>query len=147
MTNEEAKAQLEVVRECMRVDKAEDIVEALTLAIKALEQQPSEDCISRQAVNKIINKWLSHSDYELKDHIYDMTKKIHKLPSVTPKPKKGKWVNRHYINDGGYRIRMVICSECGEEYGFDYHTGISMDNYKYCPNCGCQMDGDKEDSE
>lgn len=42
------------------------------------------DCISRKAVNRIINKWLSHPDYELKDHIYSMTKKINSLPSVTP---------------------------------------------------------------
>lgn len=47
----------------------------------------SEDCVSRKAVNKIINKWLSHPDYELKDGIYDMTEKIHKLPPVTPAEK------------------------------------------------------------
>ena len=41
-----------------------------------------DDLISRQAVNKIIDKWLSNPDYELKDHIYEMTKKIHELPSV-----------------------------------------------------------------
>ena len=44
------------------------------------------DCISREAVERIINKWLSHSDYELKDHIYSMTEKIHNLPSITPQP-------------------------------------------------------------
>ena len=38
------------------------------------------DYISREAVERIINKWLSHSDYELKDHIYSMTEKIHNLP-------------------------------------------------------------------
>ena len=43
-----------------------------------------DDCISREAVDRIINKWLSHPDYELKDHIYSMTEKIHNLPSVTP---------------------------------------------------------------
>ena len=42
------------------------------------------DCISREAVERIINKWLSHPDYELKDHIYSMTEKIHNLPPVTP---------------------------------------------------------------
>ena len=41
MTNEEAKAQLEVTRECMRVKGANDIAEALDMAIKALEQQPN----------------------------------------------------------------------------------------------------------
>ena len=36
MTNEEAIAQLEVTRECMRVKCANEIVEALDMAIKAL---------------------------------------------------------------------------------------------------------------
>ena len=44
-----------------------------------------EDCISRKAVSKIITKWLSNPYYELKDNIYDMTRKISKLPSVTPR--------------------------------------------------------------
>lgn len=43
------------------------------------------DLISRKAVNKIIDKWLSNPFYELKDHIYEMTKKIHELPSVENK--------------------------------------------------------------
>lgn len=66
------------------------------VAIEALDQEPTTkndlgvDCISREAVERIINKWLSHSDYELKDHIYSMTKKIHNLPSVTPQ--KPKWI-------------------------------------------------------
>lgn len=116
----------------------------------SLEQQSSEDCISRQAVIDIINfedKWLFDANghnANTKIAFSGLESRVKALPSVTPKPKKGKWINRHYINDGGYRIRMVICSECGEEYGFDYHTGISMDNYKYCPNCGADM---KEDSE
>ena len=53
-------------------------------------EEPCEDCISRKSVDKIINKWLSHPDYELKDNIYDMTKMIHKLPSVTPKAERSE---------------------------------------------------------
>ena len=37
MTLDEAKAQLEVTRECMRVKGADDIAEALDMAISALE--------------------------------------------------------------------------------------------------------------
>lgn len=54
------------------------------------------DLISRQAVNKIIDKWLSNPFYELKDHIYEMTKKIHELPSVE---NKGEWIPISSINE------------------------------------------------
>ena len=64
--------------------------EAIDLAIKALEQQPSEDCISRKAVLDVINfedEWL----YDAKSHNADtkiafsaIKSKISELPSVTP---------------------------------------------------------------
>ena len=69
---------------------------AIHSVIEELEQEPTTkndlgvDCISREAVERIINKWLSHTDYELKDHIYSMTKKIHELSSVTPQ--EPRWI-------------------------------------------------------
>ena len=91
-----------------------------------------EDTIGRKAVDKIINKWLSHPDYELKDNIYDMTKKIHKLPSVTPQRPKGKWIHP-------YKSDIACeCSEC--------HIQMPITNYyHYCPNCGAKMSGGGED--
>lgn len=64
------------------------------------------DLISRQAVNKIIDKWLSNPFYELKDHIYEMTKKIHELPSVE---NKGEWIpisERLPEEDGCYLVAV-----------------------------------------
>lgn len=48
-----------------------------------------DSVISRKAVDRIIDKWLANPDYELKYAIYDMTKKIHKLPSVNTEP---RWI-------------------------------------------------------
>lgn len=114
--------------------------EAKTMAIKALEQEPCEDCISRKAVEKIINKWLSHPDYELKDSIYDMTKKIHKLPSVTPQSKTGHWItHEEKFNTLGIAVKGgVKCSECG----YTTHNTLHMElgcPFKFCPNCGAKM--------
>ena len=47
-----------------------------------MSKQADGEYISKDEVNKIINKWLSNPYYELKDNIFDMTKAIHKLPSV-----------------------------------------------------------------
>ena len=67
------------------------LTEVCKLAIKALEQQPSEDCISRQAVLDVINfedKWL----FDAKSHNADthiafsgLESRVKALPSVHPK--------------------------------------------------------------
>ena len=59
MTREEAKALLESRRDLIKSDypKIDDYREALEIAIKALEQKPCEDCISRQAAIDIVNKY------------------------------------------------------------------------------------------
>lgn len=92
MTNEEAIDELEVIYE--RLSHPEDCeqgvysfrdgdyLEALDMAIKALEQQPCDDCISRQEA--LSNKHIVYDD----DGIgYSVVRAdvIAKLPSVTPK--------------------------------------------------------------
>ena len=84
-------------------------------AIKALEQEPCEDAISKQAVIEILG------DYGCTNKEGLLFKDIQELPPVTPKPKTGHWVDRWEYND---------CSFCG------YITRI---RYNYCPNCGAKM--------
>ena len=104
---------------------------------RPLEQEPTTkndlgvDCISRKAVERIINKWLSHSDYELKDHIYSMTEKIHNLPSVTPQePKTGHWIDI-MVGD----MPAQACDQCNTFYPLSYTGG----GHNFCPNCGAKM--------
>ena len=91
-----------------------------------------EDAISRKAVSKIITKWLSNPYYELKDNIYDMTRKISKLPPVTPQRMQGEWID---TDDN-----LANCSNCG--YQIDIHQNRGYMNY--CPNCGAEMSGGGE---
>ena len=58
-----------------------DKYEALDMAIKALEQQLCDDCISRQAVLDIID-----SDWKYEG----MEQYINELPPVTPQPKESE---------------------------------------------------------
>lgn len=101
-------------------------IEALNIAIKALEQQPSEDCISREEALKIMcdncpmyNCVCGCSSY----------RHIEKMSSVTPQRPKGKW---KWKDSGG--ICTCKCSICG--------FGSWEMEFDYCPNCGADMRGD-----
>lgn len=104
--------------------------DCVRLAINALEQEPCEDCISRQAVLdlpriKTHNVW-GNVIYESVD-----VENVRQLPSVTPQPKMGHWVK--VIEENGHAF--YLCSVCKE--GTD-------ENYDYCPFCGCKMQEVKE---
>ena len=76
MTNKEA---LEILDTIPTIGEQ---VDALEMAIKALEQQPCEDCISREEVKNEIRRWLGYLD---EDMISRINVGINRLPSVTPK--------------------------------------------------------------
>ena len=85
----------------------------------AEEIETSEDCISREDAVKIasINSM----------PVYECVKMIKALPSVTPQPTIGKWINVDSLDGALWHA----CSECGETefYATDY-----------CPNCGAKME-------
>ena len=54
---------------------------------------------------------------------------------------KSKWIHRRVIaKDRSFDI--VVCFNCQAEFSWDAETGVCMDNYKICPNCGADMGGD-----
>ena len=60
--------------------------EFIEMAIKALEQQPCEDCVSRQAVKEMLTaEWTKYMPMELDMNLSFVLDKISELPSVTPK--------------------------------------------------------------
>ena len=154
MTREEAKRLLEKMMPQQRRDIKSIphlmITEAFSVAIKALEQQPCEDCISREAVDEYITNLLSGYLYdEERTRLEDLTAYIWELPSVTPKQKTGRWLMPQQ-DDGMsdpiyYQVR---CSECG--FDLDPQTWhMELHQYgadKYCPNCGAKM-GESEDKD
>ena len=121
MTKEEAiahgKEQLEVF--------GGEHAEFIKLAIKALEQEPCEDAISRQSMLD----YLKYLHGEMPEEEF-----VNALPSVTPARKKGKW-----IYSGSYdEVGILFCSKCKHE------IDVSEGYFKYCPNCGAEMEGEEE---
>lgn len=97
-------------------------LEAVEMPIKALEQQPCEDAISRQAVIEIAKS--SKSNWIDNSVLY---KRVNELSPVNPQPKTGHWI--HLKHNKGK------CSECHDVVLIAQMYG----NANYCPNCGARM--------
>jgi len=104
-------------------------------AIKALEQEPCEDVISRQAViDSLHNKFADGFDSDRWWNSMSVLYAINKVPSVTPQPKTGHWIEKEGYDGDTY----YDCPECGNSW--TTIDGTPWDNdMKYCPNCGCRM--------
>lgn len=90
------------------------------------------DCISRTSALDSIN-WA----YNLSDAY----QKINDLPSVTPQPRKGHWIDEGIYADG-QSYHAFMCSAC--EWHF-IENKSELEDYKYCPFCGADMREVKND--
>lgn len=104
--------------------------EDIEQAIKALEQEPCEDAINRQAV--------LDEAFEVDTKEYGRIEvvgvdAIDALPSVNPQePKTGHWIEGKYKD---------TCDKCR----CTYPKNIGFKNY--CPNCGSRMVEPQESEE
>ena len=107
--------------------------QAIDEIIEMLEQEPCEDCISREwLLNELNNKGVEYRA--------DINEIILKAPSVVPK--RGKWIDRASELDAGLGRHNFVCSECAHTAW--YFVGGSEDWWdirkpNYCPNCGADM--------
>ena len=56
----------------------------------------------------------------------------------------GEWT---IIEDDYSFLTTLRCSVCGEEYCFEEYDEDLPPHYRYCPNCGAKMDGERKDNE
>ena len=121
-----------------------DLYEALDMSIKALEQEPCEDCISRSEVILSMKKLYEQDckDYGCEiPECFDADRAIRELkslPSVQPKPKTGRWVGIDEEPHEDYE-----CNRCGYVCSTFTANIKPSEEYKYCPNCGADMRGEE----
>lgn len=157
MTREEKIEMLETEKAYMIAHGGDRQAEALTSAIQVLEQEPCEDCISREKVCDYIAEFVNHEyatdrECEMVEHIIGG---IQHLSSVQPKPKTGHW---KFIQRG--KFIDICCSECGyvsvKDYAYNYTINqldeqekkdfFAKAHMNFCECCGVKM-SESEDKE
>jgi hypothetical protein len=125
---------------CLTIIDNELLYELTHPKIKALEQEPSGDLISRQAVLETLDDMDNALDEDRTVENYkELLKECYEvLPPVNPQePKIGHWVKSNVPNE------EYVCSECGGAcWYYDYQADVVKS--RYCPNCGCRMVEQKE---
>lgn len=107
----------EVCEECIKYPNCDhtmqdDVTETI---IKALEQEPCGNAISRQMAIDEIRKCR---------FVIDAIEKIRALPPVTPQPKTGEWIEeRTYME----------CPNCHDIWHYEENQ---TERFKFCPTCG-----------
>ena len=124
--------------------------------LKKEQQEPCEDCISRQATVERLCKIAEFmnekrnglgSPYVMAALFIQDNKD--EFPPVTPQPKIGHWIGHreHCENLGVMPSGLGAyewCSNC--DCGIDVREW-HRNNYNYCPNCGCRMVEPQESEE
>jgi hypothetical protein len=110
----------------------------LYMAIKALEAQPCEDCISRQAVKETIFEQGSAEKLEIDfAKLLLLQRAIKALPSVTPTRPTGRWIVYDVVKFGDFvGTEKYECSKC--------HHRVGVFKGNFCPNCGAKMEVEDE---
>ena len=90
------------------------------------------DCISRRAAIDAVAEGLKHIFVEYRDVAEKM---LNKVPPAQPERKKGKW---KITNLGAVGV-FDSCSECKRV------VKHKAPFYNYCPNCGADMRGEKNE--
>lgn len=167
MTNEELITGLRHIAHTMERNGHSYYQHIAEDAIKALEQQPCEDCISRQqaldcfeqtntrqgakyAIETLPSVKPKYTDEEI-DRAQAVEQayvdKMVELAVEESKRPKGMWiVDKKYTShfSGGHAVvYSVHCSEC------NYFSTDNMYRmpYKFCPNCGAYMGGEEDDTD
>ena len=87
MTREEAIDLLDNLNGMIEDSRNSDYDTAFKMAIKALEQEPCDDCVRRKEVLDVLkDKWNMFSDAN--DAMQESIDTIEALKPVTPKPKE-----------------------------------------------------------
>jgi len=139
MTREEAIDLLDNLIGMVEDNHNSDYDTALQMGIKALEQEPCDDCISRDMALEKMADYVASGYAVSAEDFEEYSRIICQLPPVTPQSKMGHWEWVQY--DYNPKLGNWHCSECHcvvlECVDKEAEGDIPL--YKYCPQCGAKM--------
>ncbi len=116
--------------------------------IKALEQEPCADTISRQEVLDALDKSKYSNEFCAEHHI-DWSINlgmahivVNELKPVKPPEKIGRWITWKEAGNEIPSETRFECSVC-HDAAQTLCNGLDLLS-SYCPNCGAKMQGEKE---
>lgn len=95
------------------------------------ELKPCEDCVSRDAVEKIT--WEEPSYDDALNVLTEVRDKVRALPSVEPQRPNGEW-----IIDDDFEHHNARCNKCGNIIDSRLLKWYPQ-RYAYCSSCGAKM--------
>ena len=130
MTRKERKKAIDALRVSVPIyamtrEKFNDYIQTLNKVMDWLEQEPCEDCISRQAVLDQTYLWSKDEFLRVTNPFDYLRKRINSLPSVTP---KAMWipVSERLPEEGTECLVTVLHNE---PYSFKYEYKVTEAYY------------------
>lgn len=103
--------------------------------IKAYEQEPCEDCISREdALMCLTGQYIADKEYPLEEIISKHIRRIKALPPVQPARQKGQWI----LSENGWNTVCDFCRK-GKWKGYIPTPEEAAEWMPICPQCGADM--------
>ena len=135
MNREEAITYLEWMKDLAEdsetPEQKDTMLKTINKAIEALEQEPYEDAISRQAVLGYIGRLFNQGTGKKKSFKF-IQKYVKQLPSVNlQEPKPGHWIDNHN--------NTISCDRCHTWFNKDDRYGYMH----YCPYCNAKMESEE----
>lgn len=123
--------------------EVQDAVEQCAIYIKYtyndVERNNNSDMVSRDDVISICNILGDKMDDEGRVAVEQVRDAVKDMRPCEER-KTGKWIHTGIV---GNPVRMGRCSECLEIVSWDSETGVSFEDYKFCPYCGVRMEVDE----
>lgn len=125
----------------MTIELSENVIEAIADAVVKKMQEPCEDCVKREDVKSGMIK------YGFLAPDMTVTEFVEDLPSVTPKPKTGHWIEVD-IRNCHATLKCSVCDRVIKPtftYG-EYSYEDIKEWYPFC-HCGADMRGDADETD
>ena len=107
--------------------------------------------IDADALKNSVLKWLppdpcgqEEKEYPFETDIcVSMMQEIEDAPTIESEQKKGKWIDGHRMKFDGTFYWFRQCDQCG----YERNDCDTEKDTNFCPNCGADMRGDKDETD